>query len=107
MTPMSSRGRSAASFRLLCSPSSPSIARRCRVFSASRSSRRSAHTRSICDETASALDRYSSISWTPEAKESSTGARLVVMSERRAETVEGEIGGRVWGKGVEPSCGSD
>lgn len=36
---------------------------------------------------------YNSISWIPEAKASSVGARPVVIRDRRDETVDGVIGG--------------
>ena len=73
------------------------MAIRCRVFSASRSSNRSAQMRSIRDETASALELYSSMSWIPAAKASSVGARPVVIWERRLETVDGDRGGWIVG----------
>lgn len=91
--PRSSRVRDLDTLVALSSPSSPSIASRCCVFTASRSSRRWAHMRSIREETASAVERYTSMSWTPAAKASSVGARPVVIRERRAETAEGGIGG--------------
>lgn len=47
--------------------------------------------RSTREENESAVDRYSSISWSPAAKESSVGARSVVILERRAETSAGDI----------------
>lgn len=75
------------------------------AFRASRSSRRSAQMRRTCAETRSDMDRYSSMSWVPAAKESRVGARPSVMRERREATADGGIGGRGVA-GVEDS-GSD
>ena len=91
--PRSSRGRERDTLGARCPLSSPSMASRCCVFKASRSSRSWAQLRNIRDDTTSAVERYSSISWIPAAKVSSVGARLVVIRERRAETVDGGMGG--------------
>ena len=91
--PRSSRARGRVTLGARCPLSFPSMARRCCVFNASRSSRRWAQMRSIREDTASAVERYSSMSWIPAAKVSSVGARPVVIRERRAETAEGGMGG--------------
>jgi hypothetical protein len=48
--------------------------------------------RSIRDETVSAEERYSSMSWTPAANASRVGARFAVMRDSSAETADGGIG---------------
>jgi hypothetical protein len=47
----------------------------------------------IREEILCAAERYMSISWSPEAKESSVGANDVVIRDRREETVSGEMSG--------------
>lgn len=82
------------------SSSVPSIASLRIAFRASRSSNRSEQIRSTREDTVSAIARYRSMSWRPVAKVSKVGARLLVIRERRADTVEGGIGGKV----VDGSC---
>ena len=50
--------------------------------------------RRTCDDKASAVDRYNSMSWRPAASLSRVGGRPVVIRERRAETSDGDIGCR-------------
>lgn len=84
---------------------SPSIATRCMAFRASRSSSRSAQMRRTRDETRSDMERYSSISWTPAARESSAGPNPSAMRESREDIADGGIGGgnaSTWSDGVKP-----
>lgn len=95
-------------FSLLSSLPSPSIATRCMAFRASRSSSRSAHMRRTRDDTRSDMERYSSTSWTPAARESSVGPNPSAMRKSREDTADGGIGGNDdsdWPDGVEPVTG--
>lgn len=86
-------------------PPSPSRrASRPNAARVSRSSKRRAQMRKICDDTLSAVARYSSMSWIPAANASRVGANPRVTRERRAETVEGVNGGSI-GVSVEDTGG--
>lgn len=94
ITPRSSLGLPCRRLTRLPSDSPPSIASRLIEILASRSSSRSAHIRSTRVETASDMERYSSMSCTPAANESRVGAKPDATRDRRADTTDGGIGCR-------------